>query len=482
MWRLIVFLAACSGGLDIDAPRTPPTLRLVECTPAQPLVVEVDGRVTTHGRLDREGSPRRGKPTRAASVSMGMPSTSGMFDAMAIRRAVTARMTDLGRCYERELATNPTATRHSVAWKFSVTQDGRVLYAGPAVRVLQPLTANCISTVFRTMTFPRRSTGGSVSVTLPLVFDSIPIAKKPIAVPGAGDDDLAWTPFAAGAFAPERATMVARAAERALADRAGKLEACFQTPVTGSLRAVLGLEGDGDVAVARAGGLGDAAAEACVAKELRGAKVLNPLGEPAEIACDFARGDAEAWRVSAGAGYAVIDVSRKDARFGKNTIVVGDAEPDPLPGDATYLLVLDRDAPGSILTSALAWTSEGAATLVALRDGKRAPLYLGIGRYGVDDELTSRPILILRRGTVQACLGTQSRSAPIAEVGPLALRLAKRCKARRCGSLLVGIEDLARAGGLVEISGAARRAGFERVLIGAQVECEDAEEIDFEEP
>lgn len=479
MWRLIVFLAACSGGLDIDAPRTPPTLRLVECTPAQPLVVES---VTTHGRLESERWPGRGKPKRAASVSMGMPSTQGLIDAMAIRRGVTAKLPELGRCYDRELATNPSATRHSLSWRFSVTQDGRVLYAGPAVHVLQPLTASCISAVFRSMTFPRRSTGGSVSVTLPLVFDSIPIAEKPIPVPGVGDDALAWTPFAAGAFAPERSIMVARAAERAVDNRIAKLEACFKTPLTGSLRAVLGVDGEGDVAVARAGGLGDAAAEACVAKELRGAKILNPLGEPAEIACDFARGDAEAWRVSPGAGYAVVDVSRKDARFGKNTIVVGDAEPDPLPGDATYLLVLDRDTPGALVGSALAWTTEGSATLVALRDGKRAPLYLGIGRYGIEDELALRPILILRRGTVKACLGATSRTAPIAEVGPLALRLGKRCKAAGCGSLLVGIEDLARAGGLLEITGAARRAGFDRVLIGAQVECEYAEDFEDEDP
>jgi hypothetical protein len=477
----LVLLAACGGGLDVEAPREKPAMRLVECTPAQPLVIEVDGRVTAHGRLE-ESWPGRGKAKRAASVSLGMPSPSGgMMDAAAIRRGVTAKLTELGRCYERELAANPSATRHSVSWRFSITQDGRVYYAGPLTRVLQPVTTSCVSTVLRALTFPRRTAGGTVSVILPLTFDSIPIAEKPVAVPGSGDDKLAWTPFAVGAFPPERATTLARAAERVLDKRAAQLEACFKGPVTGSLRAVLGVEGDGDVTVARAGGLGDAAVEACVAKELRGAKLLNPLGEPAEIACDFARGDAEPWRVTPLAGYGVIEVDRKEARFGKNTVVLGEPEPDVLPSDATYLIVLDRASPGALLATALAWASEGAAMIVALRDGKRAPLYLGLGRFGIDDELGTRPILILRRGTVQACLGDRSRSGPLAEVGPLAARLAKHCKSTGCDSLLVGIEDLVRTGDLVELTSAARRAGFDRVLIGAPVECAQPEEFEEEE-
>lgn len=480
----VVLVAACGAGPDLEGPRAPAAVRLVECTPVQPPVVEVDGRVTTDGRPggDGMGWATVGKPPqkRVASVSLGMPSSSGMLDIAVIRRAVAARLPELGRCYERELAASSNAARNSVAWRFSVAQDGRVLYASPTTNVMATSTWTCVSSAIRSITFPARTTGGTISVTLPLTFDAIPIADKPS--PLATGNVVAWTPFAVGGLAPERGATMARAAERVLRARSNKVAACFQGNASGSLRVVLGVAGDGDVVVARAGGLGDPAVERCVENDLAGVKLVNLLGEPTEIACDFARGDARPWRVSESARYAVITASRKELRFGKTTLTPGAVEPDPLPGDATYLIVADPDAPGTMISNALAWASEGLATVVALRDGTRSPLYLGMGRFGHDDRQSTRPMFRLGRGGVQACLGKQVREAKLADAGTLALRLAKRCRQLRCGSLVIGVDDLAVARDLVEVTGAARRAGFDRVLIAGPVECQQREELEADEP
>jgi biopolymer transport protein ExbD len=87
-------------------------------------------------------------------------------------------------------------------------------------------------------------------------------------------------------------------------------------------------------------------------------------------------------------------------------------------------------------------------------------------------------MLMLARNRVQACLGKQSREGKLSEAGQLAQKLATRCKSQRCGSLVIGMDDLSLAKDLVEITGAARRAGFERVLIGGRVMCEKVSVLD----
>lgn len=483
----LAVLAACSGGPGVEAPRERTALRLVECTPAQPLVVEVDGRVQTHGRVDgpsmgwAAGRPGGRAPRRAVTLGFGMAATSGRMDAMLVRRTISARQAELQRCYERELAAKPSLTRLSIAWRFAVAQDGHVVFAEPVAHSMSSPTSACISRVFRLLQFPKRTTGGSITVTQPLIFDTIPLPDR--ASIAGSSEPVAWTPFAIGGFAPERATAVARAAERALRTRAGKLEACFRTDARGSLRALLGVEDDGDVAVIRAGGIGDAAVEACIEKELLGLAVVNPAGDPAEIACDFARGDARAWRVAPRDRYAVITTSRKAMTFGSQSFVLGALDPVPLPAGKTYLIVADPDTPGSVLAGALAWAGEGDASIVALRDGERgAPVYLGMGRAGYDDALASRPLLVLGRNRVQACIGQQVRDGKLADAGQLALRLARRCRATRCGSLAIGIEDLAPVKDLVELTGAARRAGFEHVQIAGGLACDRGEAAPDDEP
>jgi hypothetical protein len=478
---LLTILAACSGGYELDGPRAPDRFRLVECTPAQPLFVEVDGRVTTHGRLDGEGMGWAGsgatkQAKRIPSVSFSMPSSSGSIDLNAVGRVVRAKKEDLEKCFERELAANPTMSQRVTAWRYSITQDGRVLWAGPLVQSMLAATNECIVRVLRSAAFPPRQTGGTVTVSQSFTADMIQVAQRqqPIVT-----DKVSWTPFALGAFSPERAATIARAATTVLHGKTDQLAACFGSRTTGALRAVLVVQPDGNVGMARAGGLGDGAIEACMERELLATKVINPGGTPGEITCDFARGDAQPWRVTPSDGYGVITVTRKEMRYGDKAIAVGALEPEALPANATYLIITQPDAPGAIVTSALAWAGEGEASILALQDDvKRSPLYLGMARIGPDDQLSSRPMLVLGRKSVQACLGKKLREGKIADAGKLALELAARCKTTRCGSLVVGIDDLALARDLVEVTGAARRAGFERVVIGGRVTCEKPDEED----
>src|SRR5688572_18745814 len=210
MRRLVALglVAACGGGPGVVGEREKLSLRLIECVPAQPLFVEVDGRVTTHGRLDSDGmgwaASKSGTTKRMVTMSQSMATTQGLMDGLVIKRAVAAKQADITHCYEREIQANPSSTRHQVAWRFSIAQSGHVIFADPTTQVLSASTSSCISRAFRSMTFPARATGGSVTVTLTLTLDSIPVGER--APAAANTTKVAWTPFAVGAFAPERAS------------------------------------------------------------------------------------------------------------------------------------------------------------------------------------------------------------------------------------------------------------------------------------
>ena len=468
----LVVLAACGGGTGVDGPRVKPVVRVVQCSPAHPHLAPVDGEVSWQGRVDgAELGWAAGErtPRRMVSISFAMASTSGMMDAMTVRTAITTRIADLQQCYERELAADPLAGAQTVSWRIVVAQDGRVRAADSLSRALSPPATSCMQRALMAVKFPVRSTGGSITITQPLTFNAIPIAEKPALVDSA---TVPWTPFALGAIAPARAQAAARAAERALRGRVEQLERCFGATASGAVRIVFGVDGRGQVAMVRAGGLGDAAVERCMTKQLAGASIANPAGQLAELACDVARGDAQPWRVTPSEGYGVIATTTSTMTHGSQSIRVGVTDPDALPGQATYLIVLDPQSPGAVLSAALAWASEGDATLVALADRPRAPVLLGMGHTRHDDAQATRPMLVLGRSGVQACVGKHTRAGTLSDAGQLALRLATRCKSMRCGTLVIGIDDAALAKDLVELTSAARRAGFERVLLGGRVTCD----------
>jgi len=484
---LVLAVVAC-GGSDGAAvgPREPPVLRLVGCEPARPAPATLEPMVERRLEVSASSGARRARKRVEGRVSFGMPSTGGAIDAAIVRRILDSKLPALRACYEAELARSHQG-RFSVAWRLAITQDGRVLHAMPTTHETSAEMLACNMRVMRSMVFPARATGGTVSVTLPLVFEAVTLPERARVV---ADDGRAWAPFGTdprphGVGAPS----VARAAEVGVRARIDKLAACFPPAgPTGSLRAVLELDGDGELVAARAGGMGDRTVEACVERGLAGLAVVTPVPDAVEIACDLARGDAQSWRVAPAGGYGVIEASRERLRYRDQAIELAALEPEPLLDPKTYLVVADLDTPGAMLALALAWANEGDGAVIAVRDGTRAPLYVGMGRVAVAEGAdggvgVQHAALQLGARTLTACVGRAVQRAKLGDasaVGALLRRVAERCKATRCGPILaLGLDPDAVARDLVEVTGAARRAGFERVLIGGTVPCgRDDDEAD----
>jgi hypothetical protein len=291
------------------------------------------------------------------------------------------------------------------------------------------------------------------------------------------DPAAPWTPFAMDPAEAASATeQAARAAEGALRKKLGAIDACFaSSPVTGSLRAMLAVDSDGALTSVRAGGLGDRALEACVENAVTGLRVVLPQETSSELACDLSRGDAQPWRVTADrGGYGVVEISRTRVRHGDQTLSLGE-EPDPLTDHSMYLLIADADAPGALLSLAMRWTDDADTTLVAVRPARPpgAPAQLlGAGFTamaalgGYDEEV--RATLEVGAAAVTACASRWRHAAKLADPAAIdgaAQKLAARCRALACStSLVIGVGRDAIGKDLVEVAGAARRAGFERVL------------------
>ncbi len=469
-------------------------VRLVRCAPAtlspssSPDVSELfglagddeddDDMIGRFGRNPGEAASAK-LPKRSAQVSLGMPTASTrVMDTMLLQRLVVTKLPEVRACFERELAANPQLGRSSLAWRLAVAQDGRVLYADPTTRFTSNTMTTCVSRVLKTMVFPTRATGGSITVTYPLVFDVLVEPEPP--EPPPTTRSAAWTPF--GTDAPvAAASRVARSVEAALRDKRAAIVACFPPAApTGSLRAMIEVDNAGQARSVRAGGLGHAASERCVEEALTGMTVVAPAQQPVEIACDYARGDAQPWRVTP-APYRVITTSRKQLRYESQTLVLGAPEPEPLLDPGTYLVLADADATGAMVTLALQWASEGNGAIVAVRDGARAPFFLGMGRTAAPDGNdgvstgTARPGLRVGAKLLTACVGRATQRAKLADVtavGALVQRLATRCKTARCvWTLRVALDPDAVVRDLVEVAGAARRAGFDRVLLGTDMPC-----------
>jgi hypothetical protein len=228
----------------------------------------------------------------------------------------------------------------------------------------------------------------------------------------------------------------------------------------------------------RAGGLGDKAIEACVENALTGLRAVMPSSESIELACDLSRGDAQPWRVTTDrSGYGVVEITRTRIRHGDQMLSAGE-ELDTLAEHSMYLLVADADASGAMLALAMRWTRDADATLVAVRPPapKAAPpRFIAMGQTTASESLTgdvedpSRATLQIGAGSLTACVGRWSQAARLSDPGAIsaaAQKLAARCRTQGCSSsLAIAVDRDAAAGDLVEVAGAARRAGFERALV-----------------
>lgn len=486
-----VTVSAC-GPEPAPAPVVPaavPPLRLVGCAPAAPLprTGTDPGSPGPSGGDDEFGAITYAAPVRPRSrtgvprVIAGAPTVTGPLDRVVVERLVRSHLPQLRACYERELAAYPEMTG-TVTVTFVAGPDGKVAATSVLGSGVAPAVSACAVQVMQALQFP---TGQPISVSYPFQFvvGGEP-AEPPRAVPSPGMHPGApWTPFALGDEPPSRtARLVARATEGAIRRTLPGIAACFSGPAPlGSLRAMLAVRGDGSIESARAGGLGDVA-EACVARRLAELHVLIPAHDPAEIACDFARGDARPWRIAPGAGYTVLEAGPHGVRHGDDVVTPGVVAPRPLPADQTFLVVAGPDTPGAMIELAVEWTEQGDATLIALRDGPRAPLVIGVARtahqLGGAEAATAWPALRVGSRMVTACVDRASLRAALADpvaVDALARRVAARCRGLRCSaSLAVTIDADASASQLLEVAGAARRAGFERVLLASYTGCQPA--------
>ena len=487
-----VVLTAC-GGLSAtpDVPRDRPGVRLVRCMPANPppqletideLATDVD---TDDPDADILHRPRPGSGPggwgtarpRRGTVSLGTATATGALASDRVTEVMRSRLGELKACYDRELARSPT--RAVVQWRFSIAPTGRVLFSTETSKVLGSELNSCVSRVVNGSVFPAAQS--TTAVIMPIVFDT--------GVPGreVGTPDLsgaaAWTPFATDLGQPPAvAAVVGRATEAALRRELTTIEACFSaSATTGSVRLMLRVNAVGELAGLRVGGMGDAPSERCIAKALAKLTVVTPASNLVEVACDLSRGDARPWRIAPASGYDVIEASKTQLRRGEITVPLAGEPPEPLPDAATYLILAQPDTPGTLLLHAFAWASAGIA-LLAVTDGAAAPpLYLGIGSTGnteieeLDEGDVVRPVLHVGPRALTVCVNRATQQAKLRDaraIGALVQRVAAKCRSLRCASTLqIAIDNDAKARDLVEVVGAARSAGFDRVLLGGDAGC-----------
>jgi hypothetical protein len=503
---LVLAIAACGGPVGPAAPQDRARVRLVWCKPAVPLpALDGDGEVYggligtasgiavmgtlsggtgigllgTRAPLDlgAGAGAGAGAPARPAmTVVLGAPSITGAIPAAVIARVLGARTGEMAACASKEpqlLASGSASSKAVVAWRFTVGATGKVIQADVTSPVLSEPIAACVTGVLRGAAFPAPPDGRVVAVTLPIAFDATGTPPDPPDV----DPEAPWTPFAMDPAEAARASdQAARAAEGALRKKLAAIDECFaSSPVTGSLRAMLAVDSDGALTSVRAGGLGDKAIEACVENAMTGLRVVLPSETSSELSCDLSRGDAQPWRVTTDrGGHGVVEISRTRVRHGDQMLSLGE-EPDTLTDHTTYLLVADADAPGALLTLAMRWTGDADSTLVAVRPAGppgAPPQLLGAGYtatsgQGGDDEEV-RATLEVGAAEVTACASRWRQVAKLADpaaIDAAAQKLAARCRTLACSaSLVIGVGRDAVGRDLIEVAGAARRAGFERVL------------------
>lgn len=477
--RLLVVLTvvACGNRTSTSVPRARPIVRLVRCAPATPppqaadAVEEVTSVRTGGGRGFGYRAPL-GTLTakKQPRLTFGGGSIDGPITRAELAAIVKTKHAGLMSCFTTAAF---GSGRAAVIYTMNVAADGSVSSVASTSNMLAGSLDACIRRMLRTARFPAKPAPSKVS--LPLVYDTTGAFAAPSEKPDIAIEPDPWTPFAIGTTPPTpTAPGAARATEAAVRQRLGTIDTCFATPgSTGSLRILVELDISGDLASVRVGGIGNKEAERCAAKALAGLHVMTPAQEHVEVACDLARGDAEPWRVSPGAGYELIEVSARGLRHGTETVVPGASDPEPLPAE-TYVVVAKPDTLGGMLLLALMWARDATAVLLAVADGKTPPIFLGMGNATAAEETDDgeglRPALRVGSKQVTGCIGRASHTAAVtssSEIGGVLQRLATRCRTARCApTLVVSLDSDARVRDLLEVSGAARRAGFDRVLFG----------------
>jgi len=455
-------------------------MRLVRCVPATPPPLATDAVENPNVIRRRVGfsSGRLSIVGKRPAVHLGTISATGAVTIAEVTALARAKQVEMLACFG-----GSSMTRVAMIYRLTIGSDGVVGSVGPsevstATTVFSVKSDQCVRRTLRSMKFA--SKGSTTAVAIPIVYDSTGTFAMPDEPPTvAAIEPDPWTPFATdGKSVAATAITTARVTEAAIRGKVADIDKCFANPAsTGSLRILLELDVAGELSSVRAGGIGDKDAELCAAKSLAGLKVMTPSQEHVEIACDLARGDASPWRVSPGAGYELIEIDARGLKHADEIVVPGVSEPDPLPAD-TYVVVARPDTLGGMLQLALMWARDATAVVLAVGDGKTPPVFLGMGNAQPADEESDalRPAIRVGKQFATGCVGRATHKAAVSsstELGGLIQKLAAKCRTLRCApTLVVAIDTDAVAKDLLEVAGAARRGGFDRVLFGgAELGC-----------
>jgi hypothetical protein len=283
-----------------------------------------------------------------------------------------------------------------------------------------------------------------------------------------------WTPFALLPVVADETVSTPAAAEMtdAIRERLSVVDNCFKN-TDGVVRAMLAIDTTGAMQPVRAGGLGDAAVERCVALALDGLKIRPPT-QSVELACDFARGRPDApLRVSPDGGYTVVQVSANEVRVdGATHALPARQRITSLGVKSTVLVVADPDATPEGLDFAL-WWAPPTSTIVAIKAAGGAPVFAGMGDSRADRVKTDKRVLQLQtdNGRMRVCLAAaELGDAALVDFRAMDAVMAKSraaCDTQGCEpTIVIGTRGTFVAKDLVATTSAARRAGFSMISIG----------------
>ncbi|MCB9661727.1 MAG: AgmX/PglI C-terminal domain-containing protein [Polyangiales bacterium] len=95
---------------------------------------------------------------------------SGEFDSRIVASRIRGQASAIKRCYERELARNPTL-RGTVRVEFTIQTSGAVSGATATENSVSPAVGSCVTGVIGRLRFSPGPTGGSVRYRFPFVFE-----------------------------------------------------------------------------------------------------------------------------------------------------------------------------------------------------------------------------------------------------------------------------------------------------------------------
>ncbi len=126
------------------------------------------GHGTGHGAGYGAGGGGNGRRAKPPTLRLGKVTLTGSIDKAILRRYVRRKLARIRHCYERELLKDPTLKGRVVA-TFTIGPDGKVV-ASEAKGMTNADLNTCISTVVKSIQFPKIPGGGSVYVTYPFTF------------------------------------------------------------------------------------------------------------------------------------------------------------------------------------------------------------------------------------------------------------------------------------------------------------------------